>query len=735
MIKKVVSVVAISIFSLLAFSQQTENECGNLDEKIIAAMALTVQQTNDMSAKSDPYGLEIAIQVSSNGHLFYNLPTEQLTSIATAFANSQNFDRYHVNGRMEGKTYQHLWHFKAGSNPALLSDKSLSTIEVNGYSYSCKQSLNGQITKVTIQTRGLVYTKTPQDGSLTSSVYYYDADGTLKPWSTGDWRESVLAYERVGPGTEITNSKLKKEKPINGNEVEVDELNPGHYLPELSSRGCSQNFVIPERFDQFEGIVELESNYDDNQWQIIGGKAYPKPSIKASISTENDFYTFYSKGNIVEGAVFDDEGKPMKEPLTVILERQFPASFDLYRKTTSKSDGTYRFENTESGIYHVYVEGYKHESYTEAAVCNDPHKGEGPNYTYSHVDINAPLQIVFLIETTENYTEIIEPLLLEGGYHCPQGTISRISKAYSLVRINSMAIDDFFGTGFANSVVGSPADDRNRLISLSGKSYSFYPGAETALEMIVERMHNENDFNGTFPETYIWPENVPSDRLFMASDKFRPDSVFNLYKLNSKMASESFQIFFGAGVYEGKVIDIEIVSHDEGPAISFGELYRLARNGSGSIKRKQKVEYKEGYNTHFLGMGQFMKPDDAKAVSNLISDLDVAQKYMDNNMKHLNEILGGQLFPDGFSSKIDNTPMDTFLKTAFNEGKNSGMFESLAKRIKIQREITISPIDAQTADRYFAKQQFEIKPQQKTMNLDEGIDSLKEVLKLIMPSN
>lgn len=735
MSKFAIILVVFVVSAIAAFTQVPEKECGNIDEKIIAALALTVQLTNDIGSDADPYGIEIAIQVSSNRQLYYNLPTEQLTTIATAFAISQNFDRFHVNGNMAGNTYQHLWHFKAGSNPALLSDKSLATIEVNGYSYSCKHAVNGQITQINIQSSGLVYTKTPADGSLTTKVFYFDKNGGLKPWSEGDWRETEFVYERVGPGTESTNSKLRKQQPLIADEVVVEELNPGHYLPEISTRGCTQNFVIPEIFQHFEGIVELESNNDANQWQVIGGKIYPKPTIKASQSTGNDIQSFYSTGNSVSGTIFDHEGKPMDEPQTVVLERQFPASFDLYRKTTSETDGSYIFEDTESGVYHVYVEGYKHQSFTEVSVCNDPQKGESPNYTYDHIDINAPLNMVFMIEITQSRTETIEPLLLEGGYYCPPGNITQKTKGFTLIKINSMAIDDFFGTGFANSVVGSPADDRNRLISLSGKSYSFYPGAETAKEMIVERIHTTNDFDENFPQAYLWPEQVPTDRLFRASDKFRPDSIYSLQLVKSKLAEEKFQIYFGPGVFEGKIGDVEIVSHNEGPAILLEELYRLARNGTGSIQRKQRVEYKEGYNSHFLGMGQFLKTEDTEALSNLISNLDILQKYVDHNQKHLNEIIGDQLFPEGFSTKIDNTPMDTFMKTAFNDGKNSGIFESLAKTVKIEREISIRPIDAQDAERYFTRQQFEIKPQQKTINLDEGINSLKEVLKLIIPSN
>jgi hypothetical protein len=270
---------------------------------------------------------------------------------------------------------------------------------------------------------------------------------------------------------------------------------------------------------------------------------------------------------------------------------------------------------------------------------------------------------------------------------------------------------------------------KNQLLSYTGKTYSFDPGAETAEMMIVERIHNQNDFSDTYPEHFIWPDAVPSNRLFISSDAFRIDSIFSYAALNSKFAKQKFEVFFGAGVIEGQGIDIEAVAHQEAEPIAFGELYQLAKGGSGSIHRKQEVKYKQGYNTNFLGLGQFLKPEEAEHLGNLITYLDISQQYLDHNQKHFTDATGMQLFPENFSSDIDNTPMDTFMKTAFNDGENSGIFESLAAMVTIKREIVLRPFDAKEAEKYFERQSFEVKPlQDAEIDLDEAIESLKQIL-------
>lgn len=722
--------------NLLSQSASTE-ECGNIDDHIIQAFALTANElATTLTAKCDPYGMELAVQVAANGNPYTQLPTFNLLMIAEAFAASQQFDQFPVNGEKRGKQFNNLWHFKAGSTPDFLTDKSLSTIALTGYHYSCKHSLNGIVTQFNIQTRGFVYTQTPNDGIIHAKVYFVDKNGAQKPWEQGDWRHSKLIFQRTGPGNDHTNSKLEGDAALQHSEVTIESFTPGHYQPKVVARGCMQDFTDSERFRFLEAIVELENSWDGESWMVVNNKLIPKTSVKASETDAPEILSQFSLGNVVKGTIYDQDGNPLDEVVTVVLERQFEASFPLEITVESKSDGTYSFEHVESGIYHVYVKGSKHERFAEAIVCNDPLKGETANFTYEDVDINAPLNMVFLIETTETYQEAIEPLLLEGGYHCPPGVKERKTKGFTLVKINSLEIDDFFGEGFANSVTGAFIPEKNQLLSYGGKTYSFDPGAETAELMIVERIHQADEFDKVYPEQFIWPDVVPSNRLFISSDAFRVDSIFSYAALNSKFAKQKYEMFVGLAVLEGQGIDIEPVSHQEAKPVTFGELYQLAKRGSGSIGREQQVKYKQGYNTNFLGLGQFLKPEEAEHLGNLITYLDISQQFMDQNQKHFTDAIGMQLFPEDFSSDIDNTPMDTFMKTSFSEGKNSGMFESFAAMVTIKREIVIRPFDAKMAEKYFERGSFEVKPKQNTeIDLDEAIESLKELLKGIKFSN
>lgn len=731
------AVILLFVAHNLTAQEETTQECGSLDEHIIQAFALTANElATTLTSKCDPYGMELAVQVAANGSPYTQLPSFQLLMIAEAFAASQQFDQFPVNGEKHGKQFNNLWHFRAGSTPDFLTDKSLSTIALTGYQYSCKQSLNGTVTQFNIQTRGFVYTQTPNDGIIHAKVYYFDKNGAQKPWEQGDWSNAKLFYKRTGPGDDFTNSKLERDADLQQSDVTIESFTPGHYQPKVVARGCTQDFTDTERFRFLEAIIELEDDWDGESWMVVNSKLVPKTSVKASEMDAPEIVSQFSLGNVVKGTIYDQDGNPLDESVTVVLERQFEASIPLEITVESKPDGTYSFENVESGMYHVYVQGSKHEGFAEAIVCNNPLKGETANFTYKDVDINAPLNLVFLIETTETYQEAIEPLLLEGGYRCPAGTIERKTKGYTLVKINSLEIDDFFGEGFANSVTGTFVPEKNQLLSYGGKTYSFDPGAETAELMIVEKIHQTDEFDKVYPEQFIWPDAVPSNRLFISSDAFRIDSIFSYAALNSKYAKQKFEVFFGAGVIEGQGIDIEAVSHQEAEPITFGELYHLAKNGSGSISREQQVKYKQGYNTNFLGLGQFLKPEEAEHLGNLITYLDISQQYLDQNQKHFTDATGMQLFPENFSSDIDNTPMDTFMKTAFNDGKNSGMFESLAAMVTIKREIVIKPFDAKMAEKYFQRGSFEVGPKQSAeIDLDESIEGLKELLKGIKFSN
>ena len=583
---------------------------------------------------------------------------------------------------------------------------------------------------ILIHTRAIAYTQKPQNGSLSTKIYFIDEDGSRKLWDSR-WGSTIVSYMRLGPGNESTNSRLQNKARVSGAEVTVTELNPGHFFPIVKARKCVQDFTDVSEFKNYEGVVMIDERTNYSDWNMLpSGPAQPKSYIEASSETAPDITTNFSKGNTVKGVVFDTEGHAVGEGESVVLARQFDADFPEKVYTTTDSQGAYVFESVESGVYHVFAEGNDTE-YAVAEVCNCPQKHETPNYVYDHIDVNAPLELFFVIETTETTKTLIEPLILEGGYHCPAGNVETKTKSALVVRINAAKGDDFFDASYANSVVAALMYNKNKLVYHKGKKYAFEPGAETAEEMIVETPVSERDFEQQFPVVLLHPEQTPTARLFQNDDQFLIDSIFSLAAVESAFAQQTYTVPFGAGVIEGKGIDMELVSLMEADPVSFRELYHLAKSG-GQIQRKQEVVFKQGYKTNFLGLGSFISSEDAKAISSTIENLDVLTQTLG---PLLQQQYGSNEFTDAFQRPHDYTPMDVFMKSAYGEGSYSGMFESIASLVSQKREILLMPIEKDAALKILNGNSFEVGVlHHNALDMDEAMDGFKNLLKEFHPT-
>lgn len=719
------------VFQYITVFSQTSN-CENIDASITAAFSRLVTDVHQqLNPNCDPYGIELAIEVSVDGAVFAGLPVESLENIANQLVSNQKFSQFDVNSETKAYHLGNKWVFTMGDTPGLLVNKSLSSTEVFGYNYSCQHVVNGQMQDILIHTRAIAYTQKPQNGSLSTKIYFIDEDGSRKLWDSR-WGSTIVSYMRLGPGNESTNSRLQNKARVSGAEVTVTELNPGHFFPIVKARKCVQDFTDVSEFKNYEGVVMIDERTNYNDWVIMpSGPAEPKSYIEATSETAPDITTNFSKGNTVKGVVFDADGQTVGEGESVVLERQFESDMPEKLYTITDASGAYVFESVESGVYHVFVEGNDAE-YAVAEVCNCPQKNETPNFTYDHIDVNAPLELFFVIETTETTTTQIEPLVLEGGYTCPAGNIETKTKSASVVRINAAKGDDFFDASYANSVVAALMNNRNSLIYHKGKKYFFEPGAETAEEMIEESLISEHDFDQQFPAVVLHPERIPTDRLFQNDDLFLIDSIFSLAAIQSEFAQKKYMIPFGSGMIEGKGIDMELVSLSEALPITFGELYRLFKE-QGQIQRRQEAVFKQGYNTNFLGLGSFISSEDGKAISQTIENLDLLTQ---TTGPLLQQQYGSNEFTDAFGHPHDYTPMDVFMKTAFGEGAYSGMFESIASQVKRKREIVVKSMNKETALKYLSVNSFEVgEMHQSNFDVDEAIDGFKDLIKEFHPTD
>lgn len=728
----------IASASIFCWAQKSDKlpvyDAKNIDGLIQYYFEKAVQELNQsLGSKSDPYGLRFSVKVSltkpgSNPEMYANMPYSALEQAAQQVLADQRFTTFDFKKSIKRVQLRGIWILAAGLGSESVTNNT-QEFSVGAADYNVNISRNGVIESLTIQTYAIAVGKSPTDGTIQGDLKWY-ADGGHADWNNSWGPENAkVAYKRVGPGNDSSNSELGEdvERSVSGNKVVIEnQYNPGYYLPIVSHRGCKQDFTDYEQYAHMEAIVELETQLD---WSDLktdrSGQVVPASRLKASNVKAKPIQSNYSKKNKIEGTIYDAEGNKMGKTVTVCLERQFNAQFPKIQERDSKPDGTYEFPDVESGVYHVFIKETP-EQFERAEVCNDPLKDEGPNERYV-VDIHSQTDLVFLIECIETYKEQIEPLVLEGTTGQP-GKVNSKMVGCSVVRIQNKEITEFFEPEYICNVIGAPAEDKSRVESYNSEKYSFNYGDEEngGWEKSVQ---TKADFEGSPEVTFFYPEKPLNGKL-QNSDRFVFDSIWTYNPILKKYRDKKFEMFLGAAYIEGKVMDQEVISHREAQPVTFGELKRLSDRNSGSITRTQHLELKSGYNNNFVGLGTFSPVHNEFA--NLMADI----------MENPSELYGALFPPDAYQylpsemvaalrseeAKKGQPNMAVFMRTAYGKNKYSGFFESWASRITMDRTIRIRPISLDEAEKYLTSgKAFEI--QQRQIDVPPDPDEIKEFLK------
>lgn len=352
--------------------------------------------------QGDVYGFGIGIKVAykpSGGEileLYPNLKHTALLKQAQVFASNERFDRFNLNIDPNIVRKKGIFLYQAGAYPQLNllenTDKP-NEWETLANEYSEKVLIDGKLTSLIIHIYAICLVQKPNNGSLGADVYFYDKDGKPKLWQSWGAKSPKIAYTRMGPGNEEHNSKVGENefRMINGTFVGIgDFFTPGHYLPVITFRGCTQDFRNEDdtHSKRIENVLKLDKGQID--WSDIRNYTFDGKTaftgLKVVQEEKKDFLTYFSKGNIIEGQVKNEEKRNVEAVFDIVLKPTFsPAPF-TQKKVKSDKNGYYRFDNIESGTYKVYVDGYEDKS-KKIEVCNCPQKGETYNYTYIQ-DIN-----------------------------------------------------------------------------------------------------------------------------------------------------------------------------------------------------------------------------------------------------------------------------------------------------------------------------------------------------------
>lgn len=689
--------------------------CNSVDELILYVFESNVQEARSfLGANSDPFGISISVKVRTQNagnekpSAYTSFNTGSLESAALELVSDQKFDQFDMENPGHGQIMGDVWIFEAGLVPHGEVPKDSREHHVISKDYNCKISMNGVVSAVYIESRVIISGRTPDNGGIQTDVKSYDKNGAVQDWRAAVWGGSPqMVYKRIGPGNDTSNSEKGKDnwKQVSSH-VTMDAIyNPGYYLPIIKHRKCEQDFSTDrDRFKSMEVLLKLASTHQSET------KLAPP------------FQTYFSRGNTVGGTVYDPEGKPVKAGVVVRIK---PDGWDLptpVEPVKTNEKGEYKFEkNIETGVYKVFTDDNP-EGGELVEVCNCPQKGETYNQVYDNVDINDQTDLTFLIECTENYSEYIEPLILEGAESKP-GKIDRSTIGYSVIRIQSKVVKDFFEEMYINNVIGAPAEDKDRIVSFSSETYSFDAGTPDEKDRWIKTVKTKTDYDGGATTAFIFPEKKIDGKM-ADGDLFLLDSIWNNDQMIKKFQNKSWQLFAGGALVEGKGLDIELINHVEAQPLSLREL-KASKENKTTIVRRQSVEYKKGYNTNFVGLGTL---DNGKHSE----ELEPLFKLMEDPSQ-MNQALAGieQINPEMAQLMKQNKGhqnIGVFLRSAFGTGQYSGMFESWAAKIKKQRTITLRPITALEADKYLTSgKAFEITGVKTEENIDP--DQLKDVLK------
>ncbi|MEN6457047.1 MAG: hypothetical protein ABFD10_22570 [Prolixibacteraceae bacterium] len=729
---------------LTAWAQEAETlpdcGCNSVDELIGQVFQSNIHEARVfLGPGSDPFGIQMSVRarVQAPGeavptaYTAFNLPA--LNEMAANLAREHRFDRYDLDGPGEGGIYGEIWKYNVGIVPREIIKNDSREFQVIAKNYTCNHSVNGQISKIIIETYVIVTGKKPDDGAIQAEVYAYDKDGNQQQWRNSTWGSGGhIYYVRVGPGNDSGNSKKGDDKPkqVDANVAMDPNYNPGYYYPKIKHRGCTQDFSVnPEEYKDLEVKLKLEGTPSWDDFVMVDGKAIAKNTLNAETRKAPVFQTWFSRGNTVTGTVYDPEGKPVKKGIKVHIEPQGWTLPQPVEPVETNDQGIYKFDHTiETGVYKVFTEDNPGGGEV-IEVCNCPEKGERPNDLYDHVDINDQTDLTFLIECNETYTEDIEPLVLEGTTS-PPGKVNRKTLGYSVVRIQSKVINDFFEETFINNVTGAPADDKNKVVSFSSEKYSFDPADEEG-DGWQKAVAATSDYDGGANSAFIFPARKIDGKM-KDSDLFLVDSIASVSQLQKKLQNKKWEMLLGPACIEGRGFDKEIIVQREARPVSLRELKQSKENKS-AIRLVQELEYKQGYNTNFVGLGKFMDGKDLEGLevlNKLIEDPALLYQAIGGieNMEKINPEMAGYM-----RENKGHKNMAVFMRSAYGLNKYSGMLESWASRVKMKREITLRPVSAAEADKYLTSgRAFEVTGAKDEPDIDPG--QLKDVLKDLFKS-
>ena len=684
-------------------------KCNSVDELIMYVFGSNIQEARSfLGADSDPFGISMSVKVriqnagDEKPSAYMSFNTEGLESAARDLVSDQKFDQFDMENPGRGQKKGDVWIYEVGVVPHGEVPKDSREHHVVNKDYQCKISMNGVNSGVYIHTHVIITGKTPDNGSTQTDVKAYDKNGAVQDWRTAVWGGSPqMVYKRIGPGNDTSNSEKGKDnwKQVSSHVTMDAVYNPGYYLPIIKHRKCEQDFSEDrDRFKSMEVLLKLASTH------------------QAETKLAPPFQTYFSRGNTVSGTVYDPEGKPVKAGVVVRIK---PDGWDLptpVEPVKTNDSGKYKFDkNIETGVYKVFTEDNP-EGGEQIEVCNCPQKGETYNKVYDNVDINDQTDLTFLIECNETYTDAIEPLVLEGT-SCPAGKIVRKTLGYSVIRIQSKVIKDFFEETYINNVIGAPAEDKDKVISYNSTKYSFNP-EEKLDDCWTKKEETTKDFEGGSSTSYLFPERKIDGKMTDA-EKFLVDSIWSTNKLAEKLKDKKWNLIF----IEGKGLDIELISHKEARPVTLREL-KESKEKKTSITLFQEVNYKQGYNTNFVGMGNKTGADFRSAgIPQFFSGEGIpeAMSYLRPGLQQLG-------IPITNGTVQQHEGMMVFTNTMFGKNKYSGFFESMASNVKIKREITLRPISATEAEKYLTSgNAFEVTGVKTDENIDP--DQLKDVLK------
>lgn len=736
------AVLLLSFYPILAQDNGRLPDCSNttIDELVLMVFNSNVQEASAfLGPDSDPFGIQMSLKVrvqapgQAIASAYTSFNQSLLNSIANSFAGEQKFDDYNFDKPGKGNLYGDVWIYNVGIVPSGIIKSDSREFQVISKNYSCNHSVNGQVSKVIIESYVIITGKTPVDGAIQADVYAYDKDGNPQQWRSATWGSGPkMVYQRVGPGNDTSNSKKgeNNEKEVSANVAMDPNYNPGYYIPKIKHRGCTQDFTLdPKRFKALEVELNLEKTPVWDDFTIINGNAVPKSTLKVESKKAPNFQNFFSLGNTVMGTVFDPEGKPVKKGVKVRIE---PDGWSLPKPVEpveTDDQGKYKFDKKiETGVYKVFTEDNP-DGGEIIEVCNCPEKGETQNYVYDNVDINDQTDLVFLIECRETYTEDIEPLVLEGT-SCPAGKVERTTLGYSVIRIQSKVINDFFEETYINNVIGAPADDKDRIMSFNSLKYSFDPADEEG-DGWIKSVKTKADYDGGAETAFIFPARKIDGKM-KDTDLFLVDSIWTNGALEKKLQNKKWEMLVGPALIEGKGLDKEVITHNEARPVSLREL-KQSKESKAAIVLKQEVVYKQGYNTNFVGLGKFMddkEQEGFEVINKLIEDPNLMNQAIGGveNMEKINPYMAKHM-----KEYKGQKNMAVFMRSAFGQNKYSGMFESWASKVKLTRNITLQPVSATEADKYLTSgRAFEVTGVKTETEIDP--DQVKDILKDLFKS-